>query len=95
VKKEFYGNSVQVSVLYQAEEAEDVWKFPALKDLGLNPILFRTANEYVRANCFLVFELVIYVKLAAKGAVNEVGKVNEMSCGWCSLEIKDPSIFQR
>jgi hypothetical protein len=70
-----------------------VWKFPSPKDLGLNPISFRAANEYVRANCFLVFEFVIYVKLT--GAANDVSKVNEMSCGWCSLEIKDPTIFQR
>ena len=94
LKKEFYANSVQVNVLYQGEQAEDVWKFPAPRDLGLNPVLFRAANDYVRANCFLVFEFVIYVKLTSNAA-NDVAKVNEMSCGWCSLEIKDPAVFQR
>ncbi len=80
-----------MNVLYQGTEAEDIWRFQTMRDNGLNPVLFRAANSYCRNNCYIVFELVIYVRFG--GADNT--KVTEMSCGWCNLELKDPNLFQR
>ena len=79
VKKDFIYNAVQVNALYNQVD-EDIWKFNAWRDNGTNPILFKTSNkdEVIKANIFVVFELVV--------AVKQGDKVTEMSCGWCQLD---------
>jgi hypothetical protein len=76
VKKDFIANAVQVNALYNQED-EDIWKFNAWRDNGTNPVLFKTANkdELVKPNIFMIFELVVSVKVGER--------VTEMSCGWC------------
>jgi len=48
--------------LYNGIDEEDVWNFPTIRDNGLNPVLFRAANDFSRNNCYIIFEFVIYVK---------------------------------
>jgi hypothetical protein len=79
VKKDFIYNSAQVNAIYNQVD-EDIWKFNAWKDNGTNPVLFKTAqrDEIVKPNIFVIFELVVAVKIGEK--------VTEMSCGWCQLD---------
>ena len=76
VKRDFILNAVQVNALYNQVD-EDIWHFNAWRDNGTNPVLFKTAvrDDYCRPNIFMVFEMVVSVKMGEK--------ITEMSCGWC------------
>ena len=83
VKKEYFSNAIQTNVLYSGDSAEDIWHFQTLRDNGLNPIIFRAASkdEIAKPHIFMVFELVIYVRINSGGAEGQ--KIVEISCGWC------------
>lgn len=90
IKKDYCYNAVQCPALYSGEVAEDIWNFQAPRENGLNPILFRCANrdDIKKPNMFLIFELVINVRIPGD-------KVVEMSCGWCQMDLDNSDQFGR
>jgi hypothetical protein len=62
----------------------------------LNPLLLRSSNkdDILKHHIFLVFELVIYVRFGGSTA-DAGGKVVEMSCGWCQLDLGNGEALSR
>ena len=78
VKRDLIYNSAHVVALYNKKQ-EDIWNFQKTEPASLNPILFRTAQDLNRTSILIIFELVVYMRVANKDT--------EMSCGWCSTPL--------
>ena len=81
-RKDIVANAIQVPAQWQKSD-EDIWSFDT-SDKSLRNIIFRTTpKDHLEHNSRLIIELVVYVRAA--------GKIVEMSCGWCELNIDELS----
>jgi len=86
----FIANSAQIPihpVTGWVSKKPDEWYFNSRKEIGLNPILFRSTveSELKEEEISIIFEFVIYLRTFK----NNRKTISETSCGWAEFELKD------
>jgi len=89
--KEFIANTAQIPIhssVGWTPGKPDEWHFNTKKEIGLNPILFRSTVEadLKTEDISIIFEFVIYLRTFNKKNRKEI---KETSCGWAELPLKE------